>query len=104
MADYKLLVYTNAAPGRDAEFNTWYDDVHLREVLEVEGITSATRLDVLPTGDADDLPHRYLTIYELTTEDPRGVLAELSQRAQSGVFHMSDSLADPALVLVKQRH
>ncbi|MET0370352.1 MAG: hypothetical protein ABW039_03135 [Sphingobium sp.] len=103
MADYKLLVYTNAAPGQDDAFNTWYDDIHLGEVYQVDGISTALRYDILEKADDDVLPHRYLAIYELSTDDPQGVLKELSRRARSGVFNMSPSLADPVLTLIKQR-
>jgi hypothetical protein len=28
-----LMVLTNSAEGQDAEFNAWYDEIHLPEVL-----------------------------------------------------------------------
>ena len=36
MATHRLVVFTEAMPGRDGEFNEWYDEVHLKEVLEVD--------------------------------------------------------------------
>ena len=39
----QLLVFSNATDGRDEEFNTWYDEVHVPEVLEVDGVSGASR-------------------------------------------------------------
>ena len=47
MARYQYVVMTNAVEGRDAEFNEWYTNIHLKEVLEVPGFTAATRYRVV---------------------------------------------------------
>ena len=66
MARSVLLVFTNATPGDDAEFNRWYDEVHLKEVLETPGFVAAERFDLSDSQMADaDRPHRYLSIYEI---------------------------------------
>jgi hypothetical protein len=38
-----LFVFTNAKPGRDDEFNTWYDGIHAETVLSVEGFVGMKR-------------------------------------------------------------
>ena len=50
MADHHMLVFTNPLPGREAEFNKWYDEVHLPEVLQVKGFVAARRYVV--SGDS----------------------------------------------------
>ena len=49
MADRDLfLVFSNATAGQDAEFNQWYDSVHVPDVLDVPGVESAQRYDLAP--------------------------------------------------------
>lgn len=98
MGKYALLVHTNAAQGRDDEFNEWYDNVHLGEVLEVEGFTAAQRFALQdPNAPAD--ARRYLAIYEMETDDPQATLAALGAAAPN--MQMSDALAaDSASITV----
>jgi hypothetical protein len=96
MAKYKFLVFTNARDGRDAEFNAWYDDVHLAEVVEVPGFTGAERYALRPQPGEPPPTHEYLAIYDMETDDVSATLAGLMQRGASGGFRMSDSLADGA--------
>jgi len=56
----------------DREFNQWYDDVHMREVLALPGVTSARRFKLADTqimpGD-DAAGRRYLAVYEVEVDD-----------------------------------
>lgn len=63
-----MLALTNSVPGREAEFNTWYDDVHVKDLVAVPGIVAAQRYVVVPSNDATTAPYQYLTIYG--TADP----------------------------------
>jgi hypothetical protein len=92
------LVFSNPVEGKEAEFNEWYDTVHMPEVLGIPGVLSAQRFDVgVPAADpaADAaLPqptHRYLTVYEVDGDIDK-VLSGLAEGATSGKIHMSDSL------------
>ena len=44
MKSYLMVESFPSHPTRVEEFNTWYDQVHVPEVCEVEGVTGATRL------------------------------------------------------------
>jgi hypothetical protein len=45
MADGVLIVESRpASPEDEAAFHQWYDDVHLPEMLKIEGFASARRL------------------------------------------------------------
>jgi len=85
-----LLVMTNCTPGKEAEFNTWYQEVHLKEVLEVPGFVAAQRFEL---GDAqiseDARPHRFLAIYEVEG-DPKAAFDRL--QASSEEMNMSETL------------
>ena len=94
MPKHRLGVFTNAVPGRDEEFNRWYDEVHLREVLEVDGYVAAQRFVLsdaqIADATADAAPGRYLAIYEIEAEDLKAAFEKLN--ATSGEMNMSDAL------------
>jgi hypothetical protein len=74
-----LLVYTDVEPERDDEFNRWYDDVHLADVLAVPGMVAARRYRLSGPAPSDQpIAARYLVIYELDTDDVEGVRARIA--------------------------
>lgn len=84
-------VYTQPLPGREAEYNEWYDRRHLQDVLRVPGALSAQRFDpVDDEPDGDRTSARYLALYEIEG-DPQGFLTEL--RARFGRDEMPSSEA-----------
>jgi hypothetical protein len=54
-------VISNPAQGREEEFNTWYNDVHLIDVLEGGAYHTAYRFESL---DVNATKGKYLAIYE----------------------------------------
>ena len=44
MQKHIFIVYTNAVEGRDDEYNAWYDDQHLNDVLKIPGVVAALML------------------------------------------------------------
>jgi hypothetical protein len=98
---HRFLVFTNPSEGREDEFNTWYDKVHLRDVVAVPGITSVQRYELAPRRsepDATSPTHRYLAVYELDG-DPEPVLAEIARRVETGEMVISDSLDRSTVVM-----
>ena len=91
MPSYALLVTSDAADGRDDEYNSWYDGTHLRDLLAIPGVVSGRRLEALPSSPATP-PGRYLAMYEIECDDPTSVLAEIGRRAQAGEMMISDAL------------
>ncbi|TDC88539.1 DUF4286 family protein [Actinomadura sp. 7K507] len=67
------------------EFNRWYDEVHLPEVLAIEGFVTARRYT--PAEDEDP----YITQYELEG-DPEAVIGRLLKAAADGELNMSETL------------
>lgn len=68
-----MLVASNVTdPERVDDFHAWYA-LHLRELLQVEGIVSATRWEVSPhqlIPGLDDLSgRRFLALYEIECDD-----------------------------------
>jgi hypothetical protein len=73
----------------EAEFDAWYEKVHIPEVLDVPGFTSARRYRITDGGpDA----HTFLTIYEIDADDVQAPLKELYRRAQAGEMNIIDQV------------
>lgn len=78
MAKSLHIVLGDPPPGVAAEeFNRWYD-AHLYEILSVPGFVAATRYRLDPVVTDADIPHRYLTVYEVEG-DPADAVAELER-------------------------
>jgi hypothetical protein len=89
---YRLLVYTNARDGCDDEFNRWYDDIHLGEVVALPGFTGAERCAIRSKPGEPAPAHRYLAVYEIETDDIDETMAGLMSHGAKGGFRLSDSL------------
>lgn len=106
MSRYDFLVLTRAVTGTDEEFNRWYDQQHLADVLAVPGFVSARRFRILSSVlNGDGSPAwQYAAVYEMETEDPEATLAELYGRAGTDQMPLSDTLerATTATFLMRQ--
>jgi hypothetical protein len=96
---YKLVVLYNPVEGKELEFNQWLDHTHVPDLLQVEGITSAERFrlaftQTTPPGYTD---HRYMTIYDIETDDIHAfhdrLMAGKPSRARSDAVDRSDNSA-----------
>lgn len=104
MARYIMVVPSNALPGRDDDYNAWYEGVHIADVCAIPGVISGHRYEADPASPVTP-DGRYLAIYEIEAEDPAAVLAELMRRVQSGEISLSDSVdvASARMMLFKAR-
>lgn len=93
MPRYKLVVMTKPVEGREQEYNDWYQNVHLRDVVAIPGYQSAQRYRLLRSvvPGADRLP--YLAIYEIETDDVDAAVRELSERAGAGGMVISGAMS-----------
>jgi hypothetical protein len=88
----KMLVYTDSiSPERDAEFNTWYDRVHVPDVLKIDGIIGCTRFKVAESPAADT-PGKYLAIYDVEADDFNDILDALVTAFTDGSLPTNDCL------------
>lgn len=95
MAKYKLVVLTNPMnEDQDAEFNDWYDNVHLGDVVKVPGFISAERFR-LKDGLGFPHIHRYLALYEVETDRPEAACKELFSRQGTELMMISETLDLP---------
>ncbi|AXQ30688.1 hypothetical protein D0B54_19255 [Solimonas sp. K1W22B-7] len=87
-----MVVMSNPVEGREAEYNDWYQNVHLAEVVALPGFRSAQRFRLARSlTERETWP--YAAIYEIETEDIDAVLQQLRDAAGSGGLTMSESLA-----------
>lgn len=71
----KGIIYVEtypSSPEREQEYNTWYDEVHLPELVNLDGIVAARRLRPV-NGDGP-----YIALYEIEGDDLQAVLAGMS--------------------------
>lgn len=92
MAQYRMIVLSNPVPGREAEFNEWYDRQHIPDLLNVPGFVAAQRFRLSETQLRDgSQPLRYLAVWEIETEDLSAVFRELNARRGTPELVASDS-------------
>ena len=94
----------------DEEFNRWYQEVHLPEVLDVPGFSAASRYKetgMNMTGRAWPINFPYLALYELgdgTKEAFDNAMKELRRRISEGDrMEISDALGSDKITQVYSR-
>lgn len=80
MPRYKMLVLSRPVEGKEAEFNDWYQNVHLKQVVEIPGFVSAQRFKIASNMRGDDA-WPYAAIYEIETDDLEAARREMETRA-----------------------
>ena len=88
----QMLVFSTPREGMDDEYNTWYTEVHIPELLQIDGLTSCTRYRA-PAMDGQGAAHRYLAVYEIDG-DPATVFQQMRENSTSGRSTLSPAL-DP---------
>jgi hypothetical protein len=91
-----LVVLSEAAsPGQEAEYNRWYTDQHLDDILRVPGIVAGQRFKLALDG-AKSLPAPYLAIYEIETTDenadPKAIFDGLTMAVEAGQLPMTPAM------------
>ena len=91
-----LIVLSNAVQGREAEYNDWYTNVHLPDVLRVPGLVAAQRYKVGNTQLKSAPPGKwqYAAVYEMESDDPASVMAEIGRRSRTPDMVVSDAVTD----------
>ena len=104
MARHLLVVMTNPTDGNEDEYNDWYSDVHLDEVVDIPEFVSAQRFKLADTqlkdiltpeerGDSKhgESQHRYLALYEMEADTAADAVQALRQARPN--FQMTDALS-----------
>ncbi|MBI1179522.1 MAG: hypothetical protein GC201_03125 [Alphaproteobacteria bacterium] len=99
MSDHLLVAISSAQPGREDEFNAWYETVHMGEVLNLPGFVGARRYEPAQEGDE---PARYMAVYEIEG-DADVAMGALMDTVKGGGFTMSDSIDSSTVSMVLYR-
>lgn len=82
-----LLVQSDPVPGREEEYQRWYTDQHLADVLRVPGFSGAQRfaLGSLQRPGNPDPAYGHIAIYEIEGPVERA-LASLDHARANGMY------------------
>ena len=80
MSKYITIALTNPVEGREQEFNEWYDNQHVPDVLSLPGCVSAQRFKLSDVQMPNrSCPYRYLAIYEFEADKIEAVAATVER-------------------------
>ncbi len=100
MRRFKMLVFSEPFEGRDDEFNEWYTNQHLGDLVALPGFASAQRFKLHSVSMGTTL-NKYLAIYDVETDDPEAVIEHMFAVRDTAVMPMSDAFnIDPTSVML----
>jgi hypothetical protein len=82
---YAFFVRNGPFPGRDADYNDWYEHTHEPDVAATPGVVRAQRFifsDVQRNSSVQPPPTKYLVMYTVVTDDLAAFFASLDLRAK----------------------
>lgn len=85
---YAMLVFANPIPGREAEFNEWYSNTHMGDLLQLPGWVGAQRFRIItnlaPRPTVQGYNHGYLIIWDLEETEATTALARMTAAIAGG--------------------
>jgi hypothetical protein len=93
-----FVVHTNPVAGREEEFNAWYTERHLKDVLAIPGFVRARRYRLSDAQFAPLPGFRYLAIYEIEG-DPAEAMRALRRALKAGL-EVSEAMANEVYATV----
>ena len=78
MSRYQLHLHTRALVGQEEAYHRWYDEIHIAEMLGLDGFLTGERFAPVPLAPDAPTPETYLAIYEVETDDVGALLAQLN--------------------------
>ena len=90
MARYKMLVLSRPIAGKDAEYNDWYQNTHLQQIVALPGFVSAQRFRVAVNMRGEE-GYPYMAIYDIEADDVQAAYRILEQAAGDGTITVSQA-------------
>lgn len=97
MATTLLVVLTSPVEGREDEYNDWYTNSHLDDVLKAAGFTAAQRFSFVPSKLSRNPAAPYLAIYEVDADRREEAERLLLETANTPAMPISDAMAPKAI-------
>ncbi len=93
MPKFKFFGFTNPVPGREDEYNEWYDNTHLADLLKIPGIVSAQRFKLTDEQRSPGTyPYKYLAVYDCEADNVGSIVSELKARSGTTDMPISDAM------------
>jgi hypothetical protein len=90
MPRFKMIALTRPVPGREAEYNEWYQTKHLPEICAFPGVVGAQRyVEAAALQGGDD--RKFLAIYDIETDDLGGFLGAIGKASAEGKMTVSEA-------------
>ena len=81
MARYLYFAFSDCKdPEREKEFNNWYDNMHIPDMLEVPGMIKASRW--VNANPLEGQRRKYLALYEFETDDLQEFDSKVHERGR----------------------
>jgi hypothetical protein len=90
MARYTIIVLSNPVAGREAEYDTWYTNTHILDLLKVPGIKAAQRFGMVE-AHTSGASQRYIAQYDVETDDIDATMAIVQSRLGGPEMPMTDA-------------
>jgi hypothetical protein len=89
---YVFVVFTRPVEGRDAEYNEWYDSVHIPDLERLDGVLGARRFRLAEMDRPQTEHPPYLALYELDVDDVSEFPRTIQRAVAEGRMPISDAL------------
>lgn len=92
---YVFVVLTNPVEGMEDEYNRWYTDEHLPDLLDIPGFKTAQRFELTEVQRLKDFehPYKYFALYEIETADLQATCDLMGKHAAEGLMRTTPSIA-----------
>jgi hypothetical protein len=103
MARHVFVVFSEPAEGQEDEYNDWYSNTHIHDLLKIPGLVRASRYVlsenvVTPTGPnaspAAPSGQKYLALYEIEADDVSYVPDAIMELGKKGEMPLSPALSN----------
>ena len=79
MASWLFIVESNCIdPARENEFNEWYNQTHIPDIMSTECIDRATRCEL--TTQPPEGKGKYLAVYEIESDNIKATMSEFRDK------------------------
>lgn len=83
MPHYTMLVLSRPTEGKEDEYNDWYQNTHLKQIVAIPGFVRARRLK-MAVNMRGESAWPYAAIYEIDTDNVAGAFEALSRAGADG--------------------
>ena len=101
MAKFKLIAFNNPVEGREDEYNDWYSNTHLADVLRVPGFLAGQRFRLASVQKpGTPQPWQYAAVYDCEADSAQQLLTALTERVGGPQLPLSSALAEQRFLCI----